>query len=374
MVDSYENEDLEEKLRERERNFNDISVIADGTGKIMCRSTSELFRLLGFNENATTLEQLIDPCPFLDKKEKAKILEPTEKKEYDVKYIKINNIELHPHFFTRRLENGWLQFYVRDETNITLEKRKQQEEKEKNKEHYVDVLDLISHEIKNPFLNIIARARLVQDYCKKKNFHDMQLEESLKVIENEGVRGERSLDNIIKTETKGLLYGMEIFDMLDVIEEVLSYDEIARPILKKQIEIQHSKSIPPGEAIVFGNEEKFKLIYRNLFINAERHTPARKRITYGVDVYDNYYEFSVFNEGEPIDEKMMEEYFKRGVKDEESKGKGYGLYYVKKTIEKEYEGKIWFVKDKKDGVEVRFTIPKPPKELIEKFMKEKKEE
>lgn len=169
--------------------------------------------------------------------------------------------------------------------------------------------------------------------------------------------------------TRRLLTGsppeMETIDLYVPIGQALKrVRTIAR---SRGVDVDFAHSLHPGQIIVRGDRYYLRSVYYNLLLNAANY--ANGRVTFGGELHPerNEYELNVYDNGPPIPENLREAIFDVGVKSEEStSGHGFGLAIVR-TILDLHGGRVW-VANKEDGVDMRFTLPVPPKAEIYAYL------
>lgn len=117
-----------------------------------------------------------------------------------------------------------------------------------------------------------------------------------------------------------------------------------------------------GAIELMGDPALLEIVYRNLFGNALKYRYPDRKIAYGVEEYDTYYLFNVWNEGPgvPLDQvdKIFEKFYRvHNETTRDKRGTGLGLYNIRKIIEA-HEGRIWCYSHPGEWINFLFILPK----------------
>jgi signal transduction histidine kinase len=254
--------------------------------------------------------------------------------------------------------------------NDMIEKRKQVEESLKESEirirvlneNIVNMLMVMSHDIRGPFVSIMATLKLLirGSYGKLDESANNTIKELLSRVSHLKGIAEDCLGKAYAVEDS-LKLESEILDIRqDIIDSVL--DELSKQIQEQGITIDNRLgTIPAGTIPVSANETWLKVVYRNLFMNAIKYGGQGCTIAFGFEDQGSYYQLHVYNSGKAIAEGDRDKLFTKfgrivtETKDTD-KSIGLGLYLVKEIIRK-HGGDIWY-EAKHDGSDFVFTLPK----------------
>ncbi|MEM2726796.1 MAG: ATP-binding protein [Archaeoglobaceae archaeon] len=175
-------------------------------------------------------------------------------------------------------------------------------------------------------LQLISGFVEVYDLTKQQDY----LDKAIKGVKELGEYVEKigSLEKTVSTESTTL----KPIGMRNVIEELKSNYEI--PIIVK------------GSCTVLAGDE-ISLAIENLIENAIRHS-GTDRIEIVLSEIENEGEIRVIDYGTGIPKDIKKELFKEGFRYGETAGLGFGLYIVKKIVER-YGGKVWVEDTKPKG-------------------------
>ena len=117
--------------------------------------------------------------------------------------------------------------------------------------------------------------------------------------------------------------------------------------------------------VIFGDKEQLSRVFQNLIANAIKFKKDLNPVIHiSVKPADNYWKFSVADNGIGIDEKYGEKIFvifQRLHSRQEYEGNGIGLSICKRIINR-HKGEIWMESKKGEGTTFYFTIPNKTKE------------
>ncbi len=175
-------------------------------------------------------------------------------------------------------------------------------------------------------LQLISGFVEVYDLTKEPEY----LEKAIKEVKECGEYIEKigSLEKTITAEITNL----KPIGMRNVVEEIKSRYEI--PITVK------------GSCTVLAGDD-ISIAIENLIENAVRHS-GTDRIDIVLSEVDNEGEIRVIDYGVGIPKEIKKELFKEGVRYGETAGLGFGLYIVKKIVER-YGGRVWVEDTKPKG-------------------------
>jgi PAS domain S-box-containing protein len=227
-------------------------------------------------------------------------------------------------------------------------------------ENILNMLRMMSHDIRSPLLTMSATLKLLQ------RGHYGSMDESVgNTIKDLTTRVDKILgiadDCLGKAHVVDdkLQLQKEEFDLRqEIIEPVLN--ELSSEIETRKITIDNKLgSIPTGSIVVHANKIWLKSVYRNLFKNAIKYGGEHVTIAYGYEDHGHYYKFCVYNNGPVIPEEkrpVLFTKFGRTGHDSTKEGIGMGLYLTKEVIT-QHGGEIWY-EDIDNAGAFFFTLPK----------------
>lgn len=227
-------------------------------------------------------------------------------------------------------------------------------------ENILNMLRMMSHDIRSPLTTMSATLKLLQ------RGHYGSMDESVvNTIKDLSTRVDKILgiadDCLGKAHVVDdkLQLQKDEYDLRqEIIEPVLN--ELSSEIEMRQITIDNRLgSIPTGSIVVKANKIWLKSVYRNLFKNAIKFGGERVMIAYGYEDLDSYYKFCVYNNGPVIPEEKRQALFTKFGKtgqDSSKEGMGMGLYLAREVIT-QHGGEIWY-EDIDNAGAFFFTLPK----------------
>jgi signal transduction histidine kinase len=228
------------------------------------------------------------------------------------------------------------------------------QELEHKKKELDEFVHTISHDLKNPLNNIAGFADLLK----------VELETS----GNEKI--ERYIERI----------GANITIVSKMIEDLLELSRVGRVDVEmqhvpmgafiKELKYDFKAAYKPEDLelncfnmpeVVPGNRYRLNQLFNNLITNAVkyRHPDRKPMVTVTCVDEDEYYHFSVSDNGIGIDEKHLNSIFVFGIqlREKDAGGTGAGLAIAKKIVES-HNGRIWVESEKSEGSTFHFTLPK----------------
>lgn len=260
-------------------------------------------------------------------------------------------------------EQGQAKGMIIFSTDITKIKKTEEELAIKNAElkHYIETnlqlesfAYIASHDLKEPLRMIFSFTQLLNR--KLKAHFDEDAVEYMNFILSGVNRMQNLLDDLLKFSTIGRKEtDKELTDLNDTIYNVIQ--NVQHTIQEKSAEIY----IEPLPSLKVFPMQMVQL-FQNLISNALKFIPKDRKpiIEIKVKEKNEYYEFSVEDNGIGIEKQYLEKIFlvfKRLHGKEEYEGTGIGLATCKKIVDN-LGGKIWVKSDYGKGTTFFFTIPK----------------
>jgi len=129
--------------------------------------------------------------------------------------------------------------------------------------------------------------------------------------------------------------------------------------LKLVIKEQKAEIVSDELPVIYADETQMVQLLQNLISNSLKFSPNPPKIFISSRIEDEFYVFSVRDEGIGIESQYFERIFKifqRLVAKDEYDGVGIGLAICKRIIER-HKGKIWVESKPGKGSVFSFTIP-----------------
>tara|TARA_R110001583_G_scaffold114361_3_gene264853 strand:- start:1479 stop:3584 length:2106 start_codon:yes stop_codon:yes gene_type:complete len=214
-----------------------------------------------------------------------------------------------------------------------------------------DFAYVASHDLKAPLRGIMQLASWIEEDISSTASEETK--GHLELLQSRTARLEKLLDDLLTYSRIGNHLGD--IEEVDVKEMVQALFQLLDPPIEFVLSIE--TTLPPIKTLAVPLE----VIFRNLIGNAiKHHDKPNGIITVSAIEHDNYYEFSIENDGPGIDPKHHEkifEMFKTLRPRDEVEGSGMGLSIIKKMLD--YHGeKISITSNGDRGVLFSFTWPK----------------
>ena len=223
-----------------------------------------------------------------------------------------------------------------------------------------DFLGNVAHELKTPLFTVQGYIlTLLEGAINDKNIRLKYLERANKGVERL-VAVTKDLDMIAKLETDGLKLNMEVFNILEIIQNV--FDLFEMKAKKRNITLKFDR-IYEFPVFVVGDIEKIEQVLINLVVNSIKYGKPNGTTIAAVDDYSkNKYVIRVIDNGEGIKTQYLPRLFERFYRVDQSRsreqgGSGLGLSIVKHIVEAHNQSVL--IKSKfGTGSEFSFTMKK----------------
>ena len=223
-----------------------------------------------------------------------------------------------------------------------------------------DFLGNVAHELKTPLFTVQGYIlTLLEGGMDDKNIRLKYLERANKGVERL-VAVTKDLDMIAKLETDGLKIDKEVFNILEIIQNV--FDLVEMKAKKRNIILKFDR-IYEFPVFVIGDIEKTEQVLINLVVNSIKYGKPGGTTIVTADDYDhNKFVIRVIDNGEGIKQQHFPRLFERFYRVDQSRsreqgGSGLGLSIVKHIVEAQQQNvllKSTFGK----GSEFSFTMEK----------------
>lgn len=283
------------------------------------------------------------------------------------------------HFIYRRLKKIYEEISILDESNLNRGSATTDIEKlSKRMQNFVegkrleiksltdrdsfrrDFLGNVAHELKTPLFTVQGYIlTLLEGAANDKEIRNKYLERANKGVERL-VAVTKDLDMIAKLETDGLKISIEVFNILEIIQNV--FDLVEMKAKKRNISLQFDK-IYEFPVFVKGDVEKIEQVLINLIVNSIKYGKPNGTTIVAVDTYnEDTFIIKVIDNGEGIEQQHLPRLFERFYRVDQSRsreqgGSGLGLSIVKHIIEA-HEEKIYIESELGVGSEFSFTLEK----------------
>jgi PAS domain S-box-containing protein len=238
---------------------------------------------------------------------------------------------------------------ITDIKNLELQKEKLLGQLAKSNDELQEYAHIVSHDLKSPLRSINALVNWIKE-DNKNNLDEASLQ-NFKLIDTTVEKMEHLISDILAYSSIGS----------DENErEEINVDEIVKDLTKmlcvpEFISINIIKPLP----IIKGYKTKVQQLFQNLISNAIKFTDKDTGIiNVSVEDFNEYYQFSIQDNGIGIEKQFHEKIFKvfHSLK-KSNDSTGIGLSIVQKIVHL-HEGKIWLESEPDKGTTFYFTLKK----------------
>lgn len=223
-----------------------------------------------------------------------------------------------------------------------------------------DFLGNVAHELKTPLFTVQGYIlTLLEGAVNDKQIRMKYLDRANKGVERL-VAVIKDLDMITKLENDGMKLNTEVFNILELIQNV--FDLIEMKAKKRNISLTFDK-IYEFPVFVKGDIEKIEQVLINLVVNSIKYGKPNGTTIVGVENYsEKKFIIKVIDDGEGIKKEHLSRLFERFYRVDQSRsreqgGSGLGLSIVKHIVEAHNEN-ILLKSTYSEGSEFSFTLEK----------------
>ena len=218
----------------------------------------------------------------------------------------------------------------------------------------------VSHELKTPLFTVQGYIlTLIEGGVNDKLIRDKYLDRANKGVERL-VAIVKDLDMIAKLETEGLGMNMEVFNIIDLTQNV--FDLLEMRAKKRNISLQFD-AVYDFPIFVRGDKERIEQVLINLIVNSIKYGKTNGITSVGIESHnENKFIVKIKDNGEGIKKEHIPRLFERFYRVDQSRsreqgGSGLGLSIVKHIVEAHNE-KVLLKSTFKKGSEFSFTMKK----------------
>ena len=223
-----------------------------------------------------------------------------------------------------------------------------------------DFLGNVAHELKTPLFTVQGYIlTLIEGAVNDKQIRTKYLERANKGVERL-VAVTKDLDMIAKLENEGVKINIDVFNVLEIIQNVFDLFEMRA---KKRNIILKFDRIYEFPVFVKGDKEKIQQVLINLVVNSIKYGKPNGTTIVAVDNYnEEKFVVKVNDNGAGIKQQHLSRLFERFYRVDQSRsreqgGSGLGLSIVKHIIEAHNES-IFLKSTFGEGSEFSFTLEK----------------
>ena len=227
---------------------------------------------------------------------------------------------------------------------------------EKDREK-TELMDIVSHNLKNPIGVIKNAANMIKDSPEEKEL----LSEMSEIIESASNLMLESITQLLfSNQIEDSLFSLEEkeFNFIEIITQVIKNNEVLLKNKKQNLIKNFSED---DEIIIKADPDKIAAAIDNYLSNAIKYSPMGSTIRIKAGIQNEQVYFSVIDEGPGLTEHEISLAFGKFVRlsprpTGNESSTGLGLSIVKKIIEL-HLGKVGIKSEKNKGSEFYFTLP-----------------
>lgn len=216
-----------------------------------------------------------------------------------------------------------------------------------------DVLRIVSHDLRTPLTQIMARAQLIELTAERP--------ESVRRAADSIVKASKRMNEMIqditdsaRLEIGGTPIHVKSVDIMSTLSDIVEVLATANPA--SQIRVMGPSNVPA----ITTDPLRVERVVNNLVSNAVKYSPPGSPVTIKVDVTKSDIIISVCDRGVGLTReemsKVFDRYFRSPAAASATEGLGLGLYISKSFVEA-LGGRIWVESVVGQGSTFRFTLP-----------------
>jgi len=220
-------------------------------------------------------------------------------------------------------------YYVGFQQDVTL--RKGYETELESQRDDLDVLNqIVRHDIRNDLQIVLAALEIIEETGDERTRD--HVERALK-----STRQAIDLTSTAREMSEVMLRGDDEYEPIDLRETLLQeIDQVRSAYPDAEIEIHGT--VP---AIDLRADAMLSSVFRNLLTNAVQHNDKEEpRVRVTASQTEHRVQVTVEDNGPGVPEALRDEVFGKGVKGEQSRTTGLGLYLVRRLVDN-YGGDVW---------------------------------
>ncbi len=308
-----------------------------------------------------SMDQVVDPETFYKKVRELYL--DLEKTDSDM--IALKDGRVFERYSQPQRINGMPIGRVWSFRDVTARKRAEKE-RDDYLRYMVDLLAIVSHDLKNPLMAIQMGVSFLER-CSSKEMPSPEeralIKKQLQQIKNSSTRMDHLIHDLLiatRIEAGHLPLTRKSHDLSLILSEVL---EMMKPIAEqKGISFQWGPSeFHEAARHVTCDRERIFQVFSNLIGNAIKFSPKEQKIILQIENAGTGVTFSVRDFGPGIAKDFLAHVFERCWQAHSARsigsGTGLGLYIAKGIVEA-HGGKIWVESFEGDGSTFYFTLPK----------------
>lgn len=214
----------------------------------------------------------------------------------------------------------------------------------------------VSHELRTPLTTMRSYVEALLEGA----LNDTKIAPKfLKVIQNETERMIRLVSDLLqlsKMDRKEYDLKLETVNLVDFMNGIIDRFEMT-----KDKSIVFVRRFPKRPVYVEIDQDKITQVVDNIIFNALKYSPNGGQVTFRINIYIDYVEVRISDQGVGIAKENLQKIFNRFYRVDKARsrnqgGTGLGLAIAKEMI-KAHGGKIWATSSKGKGTTIHFTLP-----------------
>lgn len=214
----------------------------------------------------------------------------------------------------------------------------------------------VSHELRTPLTTMRSYVEALLEGA----LNDAKIAPKfLKVIQNETERMIRLVSDLLqlsKMDRKEYDLKLEMVNLIDFMNGIIDRFEMT-----KDKSIVFVRRFPKRPVYVEIDQDKITQVVDNIIFNALKYSPNGGQVTFRINIYIDYVEVRISDQGVGIAKENLQKIFNRFYRVDKARsrnqgGTGLGLAIAKEMI-KAHGGKIWATSSKGKGTTIHFTLP-----------------
>lgn len=214
----------------------------------------------------------------------------------------------------------------------------------------------VSHELRTPLTTMRSYVEALLEGA----LNDTKIAPKfLKVIQNETERMIRLVSDLLqlsKMDRKEYDLKLEMVNLVDFMNGIIDRFEMT-----KDKSIVFVRRFPKRPVYVEIDQDKITQVVDNIIFNALKYSPNGGQVTFRINIYIDYVEVRISDQGVGIAKENLQKIFNRFYRVDKARsrnqgGTGLGLAIAKEMI-KAHGGKIWATSSKGKGTTIHFTLP-----------------
>jgi two-component system sensor histidine kinase VicK len=222
------------------------------------------------------------------------------------------------------------------------------------------LLEVLSHDLSAPLVNIQGFASLLNVHLKYKE--NDQLQEAIQMLEEVARRNVQLIRTFVDQEALETAKVALLKERLDVVlrtTDLVEQLQVSETALRKEFRLESSHP----SVFLWLDESKFTQVIGNLLSNAIKFTPDGGKITVRIEEQPKRVLLSVSDTGIGIPARLQDKVFlpftrakRPGLRGEEPTGLGLSLV---KSIVELHDGHVWLESEEHKGTTFYVEFPKP---------------